>query len=505
MAAADEAILKRVLPHSIEAEQSVIGSMIMDREAIVVASEIITGEDFYTGSMACCLKRWWTKRQWQTGGSGHAARTSSGKKMCRLKFSSLEFIRDLITAVPTSANVKYYAGIVAEKSTLRKLIRLNEEIANTCYAGKEGLEEILETTEKKVFDLVQRRNTGDFVPIRQVVMNAMDRIEKASRNKGNVTGIPTGFIDLDYKTAGLQPSDLILIAARPSMGKTAFVLNIAQNVAFKQGMTVAMFSLEMSKEQFVNRLFSLESKVDSQHLRTGNLTDAEWESLIESAGVIGKSNLIIDDTPGITIAELRSKCRKYKLEYDLKLIIIDYLQLMSGSGGRSSDSRQQEISDISRSLKALARELQVPVIALSQLSRAVEQRPEHRPMLSDLRESGAIEQDADMVCFIHRPEYYKIYTDEKGNDLHGMAEIIIAKHRNGAVGDVLLRFRGEYARFQNPDDDMIVPMPGEEKKAPVLRSKMNNGGGQDFVPPPPTEMPPMPDNPFGAPVPDVPF
>ena len=341
MAAADEAILKRVLPHSIEAEQSVIGSMIMDREAIVVASEIITGEDFYNRQYGVLFET-----MVELNDSGRPVDLVTLQDKLREKdvppeISSLEFIRDLITAVPTSANVKYYAGIVAEKSTLRKLIRLNEEIANTCYAGKEGLEEILETTEKKVFDLVQRRNTGDFVPIRQVVMNAMDRIEKASRNKGNVTGIPTGFIDLDYKTAGLQPSDLILIAARPSMGKTAFVLNIAQNVAFKQGMTVAMFSLEMSKEQFVNRLFSLESKVDSQHLRTGNLTDAEWESLIESAGVIGKSNLIIDDTPGITIAELRSKCRKYKLEYDLKLIIIDYLQLMSGSGKGGNDNRQR--------------------------------------------------------------------------------------------------------------------------------------------------------------------
>ena len=342
MAAADEAILKRVLPHSIEAEQSVIGSMIMDREAIVVASEIITGEDFYNRQYGVLFET-----MVELNDSGRPVDLVTLQDKLREKdvppeISSLEFIRDLITAVPTSANVKYYAGIVAEKSTLRKLIRLNEEIANTCYAGKEGLEEILETTEKKVFDLVQRRNTGDFVPIRQVVMNAMDRIEKASRNKGNVTGIPTGFIDLDYKTAGLQPSDLILIAARPSMGKTAFVLNIAQNVAFKQGMTVAMFSLEMSKEQFVNRLFSLESKVDSQHLRTGNLTDAEWESLIESAGVIGKSNLIIDDTPGITIAELRSKCRKYKLEYDLKLIIIDYLQLMTT--GQRSENRVQEMT-----------------------------------------------------------------------------------------------------------------------------------------------------------------
>ena len=262
------------------------------------------------------------------------------------------------------------------------------------------------------------------------------------RNRGTVTGIPTGFIDLDYKTAGMQPSDLVLVAARPSMGKTAFILNIAQHVAFKANKTVAIFSLEMSKEQLVNRLFSLESKVDSQHIRTGNLSDAEWEQLIESAGVIGKSNLIIDDTPGISIAELRSKCRKYKMEHDLSMIIIDYLQLMSGSG--KSDSRQQEISDISRSLKSLARELSVPVIALSQLSRAVEQRPDHRPMLSDLRESGAIEQDADVVMFIYRDDYYNHDTDMKG-----IAEIIIAKQRNGPIGTVNLVWLPDYTKFAN--------------------------------------------------------
>ncbi|MDE5596716.1 MAG: replicative DNA helicase, partial [Lachnospiraceae bacterium] len=356
---------------------------------------------------------------------------------------SLEFVRDLITAVPTSANIKYYANIVAEKSTLRKLIKLNEEIANTCYVGKENLEVILEDTEKRVFDLVQRRNMEDFVPIRQIVMNAMDRIEKASHNKGNVTGVATGFIDLDYRTAGMQPSDLILVAARPSMGKTAFVLNIAQYVAFKQNQTVAIFSLEMSKEQLVNRLFSMESKVDSQHLRTGNLSDEEWEKLIESAGLIGKSNLIIDDTPGISISELRSKCRKYKLEHHLDMIIIDYLQLMSGSG-RSTDSRQQEISDISRSLKALARELNVPVLALSQLSRAVEQRPDHRPMLSDLRESGAIEQDADVVMFIYRDDYYNKDTEKKN-----IAEIIIAKQRNGPIGTVELVWLPDFTKFGN--------------------------------------------------------
>lgn len=439
----EEALLKRILPHSIEAEQSVIGSMIMDREAIVVASEIVLGEDFYNKQYGVLFD---TMVELNDEGKPVDLVTLQDRlkeKDVPPEVSSLEFIRDLITAVPTSANVKYYANIVAEKATLRRLIRLNEEIANTCYVGKESLEDILSDTEKRVFDLVQRRNTGEFVPIRQIVMNAMDQIEKASHNKGNVTGVATGFLDLDYRTAGMQPSDLILVAARPSMGKTAFVLNVAQYVAFKQDKTVAIFSLEMSKEQLVNRLFSMESKVDSQHLRTGNLSDAEWEKLIESAGVIGKSHLIIDDTPGISISELRSKCRKYKLEHNLEMVIIDYLQLMSGSG-RSTDSRQQEISDISRSLKALARELHVPVIALSQLSRAVEQRPDHRPMLSDLRESGAIEQDADVVMFIYRDDYYNKDTEKKG-----IAEIIIAKQRNGPIGTVELVWLPDFTKFAN--------------------------------------------------------
>ena len=439
----EEALLKRILPHSMEAEQSVIGSMIMDREAIIVASEIVLGEDFYNKQYGVLFDT-----MVELNDEGRPVDLVTLQDRLREKdvppeVSSLEFIRDLITAVPTSANIKHYANIVAEKSTLRRLIRINEEIANTCYVGKDSLEDILADTEKRVFDLVQRRNTGEFVSIRQIVMNAMDNIEKASHNKGNVTGVATGFLDLDYRTAGMQPSDLILVAARPSMGKTAFVLNIAQYVAFKQAKTVAIFSLEMSKEQLVNRLFSMESKVDSQHLRTGNLSDVEWEKLIESAGVIGKSNLIIDDTPGISISELRSKCRKYKLEHNLEMIIIDYLQLMSGSG-RSTDSRQQEISDISRSLKALARELHVPVIALSQLSRAVEQRPDHRPMLSDLRESGAIEQDADVVMFIYRDDYYNKDTEKKG-----IAEIIIAKQRNGPIGTVELVWLPDFTKFAN--------------------------------------------------------
>ena len=442
MPAMEENVIKRILPHSVEAEQSVIGSMIIDREAIVAASELITGEDFYNRQYGILFE---TMVELNDAGSPVDLVTLQNKlreKDVPLEVSSLEFVRDLIAAVPTSANIKYYATIVAEKSTLRKLIRLNEEIANTCYAEKESLEYILEDTEKRVFQLVQKRNTDDYVPIRQVVMNAMNRIEMAAKNKGSVTGIPTGFIDLDYRTAGMQPSDLILIAARPSMGKTAFELNLAHYMAFRKNLTVAIFSLEMSKEQLVNRMFSMESGVDAQKLRVGQLNDQEWERLIESAGVIGKSRLIIDDTPGISIGELRSKCRKYKLEHDLSIIMIDYLQLMSG-GGRS-ESRQQEISEISRSLKALARELNVPVIALSQLSRAVEQRPDHRPMLSDLRESGAIEQDADVVMFLYRDDYYNKDTDKKG-----IQEVIIAKQRNGPIGTVELAWLPEFTKFAN--------------------------------------------------------
>ena len=438
----EEALIKKIMPHSLEAEQSVIGSMIMDRDAILTATETLVKDDFYHQQYGILFEA-----IAELFNSGAPVDLITLQNLLREKnvppeISSLEYVGDLVTAVPTSANVKYYAEIVREKAVLRKLIKVNEQIADTCYLGNESLEAILEKTEKDIFHLLQSRNDSDFVPIRQVVLNALDHIEKASKAQGSVTGIPTGFVDLDYKLSGLQPSDMILVAARPSMGKTAFVLNIAQYVAFHEDMATAVFSLEMSKEQLMNRLFSLEARVDAQLLRTGNLSDSDWEKLIEGAGTIGKSKLIIDDTPGITISELRSKCRKYKLEHDLKLVIIDYLQLMSGSG--RNDSRQQEISDISRSIKQLARELNVPIIALSQLSRQVEQRPDHRPMLSDLRESGAIEQDADVVMFIYRDDYYN-----KDSDNKGIAEIIIAKQRNGPIGTVNLVWLPQYTKFAN--------------------------------------------------------
>lgn len=438
----EEALIKRILPHSMEAEQSVIGSMIMSKDAIVEASEMITGADFYQQQYGIVFEA-----MVELHDEGKAVDLITLQDRLREKelppeISSMEFVRDLLSAVPTSANVKYYAEIVAEKSMLRKLIKTTEEISNLCYLGKEKTQDILEVTEKKIFDLVQNRGSEEFVPIRQVVLNAIEKIEKASRTQGSVTGIPTGFIDLDYKMSGFQPSDLILVAARPSMGKTAFVLNIAQYMAFHNDVTTAIFSLEMSKEQLVNRLLALESKVDSQNIRTGNLEDEEWAKLIEGANIIGKSHLIIDDKPGISISELRSKCRKYKMEHNLGIIFIDYLQLMTGSG--RSESRQQEISEISRSLKALARELNVPVVALSQLSRAVEQRPDHRPMLSDLRESGAIEQDADVVMFLYRDDYYHKDTEKKD-----IAEVIIAKQRNGPIGTIELVWLPRYTQFVN--------------------------------------------------------
>lgn len=441
----DETLIKRVMPNSLEAEQSVIGSMIMDRDAILSASEILIKEDFYHQQYGVLFE---TMVELNNEGQPVDLITLQAKlkeKDVPQEVSSLSYVRDLLESVPTSANIKYYANIVKEQSTKRSLIRLMEQIENDCYSGREPLETIMDRTEHDVFKLLNSgRTTGDYVPIQTVVMNTLENIEKASKQKGNVTGIPTGFIDLDYRTAGLHPSDLVLIAARPAMGKTAFVLNLAQHVAFREKQCTAIFSLEMSKEQLVNRLFSLESNVDAQALRTGNLTETDWEKLVEGAGIIGRSELIIDDTPGITISEMRSKCRKYKLEHDLKLIIIDYLQLMSGSGGRANESRQQEISEISRSLKALARELNVPIIALSQLSRAVEQRPDHRPMLSDLRESGAIEQDADMVMFIYRDDYYNQDSPDKG-----ISEIIIAKQRSGPIGTVKLAWLPQYTKFAN--------------------------------------------------------
>ncbi len=437
----DEAVIKRVMPSSVEAEQSVIGAMLMDREAIIVAVEILHPEDFYYHQYGVMFE---AMAELHNEGKPVDLVTLQDRlkeKNVPPEVYSLDMVRELLNAVPTSANIKSYAQIVRDKAVLRRLIQTNEEIINECYAGNQSVEDILGETETRIFNLLKDSNSTEYVPIRQITLDVLGRIEAAAKNKSSVTGIPSGFMDLDYMTSGFQPSDLILIAARPSMGKTALVLNIAQYVAFKKNKSVAIFSLEMSREQLVNRLFAQESRVNSQSLRNGSLSDEDWDKLIESAGVIGNSKLIIDDTPGISIAELRSKCRKFRLEHGLDLVIIDYLQLMSGSR-KNQDNRQQEVAEISRSLKALARELKVPVIALSQLSRAVESRNDKRPMLSDLRESGSIEQDADVVMFIYRDEYYNKDTTDKG-----ITEIIIAKQRNGPVGTVNLVWLAEFMKY----------------------------------------------------------
>lgn len=441
----DEAFIKKIQPNSMEAEQSVIGAMIMDRDAIADVSDIVTKEDFYQKQNGILFE---SMSELYKEGKPVDLVTLQNKlkeKDVPESMKSLEFIRDLLEAVPTSANAKQYAQIVKEKSTLRKLIRVTEEITKDCYLGKEEVPLILEKTEKDVFGLLQEASgREDFVSIDQVVLNTLESIEEAAASDGRITGVATGFDDLDFKLTGLHPSELIMVAARPAMGKTTFVLNIAQHAAVRKNVPTAIFSLEMSKEQLVTRMISMEAMVDSQAIRTGELQETEWEKIMESAGTIGRSPLIIDDTPGITVAELRSKCRRYKQTYGLGLIIIDYLQLMSG--GKKSESRQQEISEISRSLKALAREMDAPVIALSQLSRMVEQRKPPKPVLSDLRESGSIEQDADVVMFIYRDDYYNEDSEKKG-----LAEIIVAKQRNGSTGSVELVWLGQYTKFGNKE------------------------------------------------------
>lgn len=438
----EEAVIKRIMPHSLEAEQSVIGSMIMDKEAIVIASETVNKDDFYQQSYGVLFEAMVELYNEGKPVDVVTLQDRLKEKDVPPEICSMEFVAGLITAVPTSANVKYYANIVAEKAVLRRLIKVNEEIANQCYLGRDSVEDILADTERQIFSLLQSRGSGDYVPIKQVVLNTLEKIELAAKTQGNVTGVASGFLDLDYMTAGFQPSDLILIGARPAMGKSAFALNIAQHAAFTNGLCTAFFALEMSREQLVNRLLAMESRVDARLLRSGNLADTDWEKLIEAAGTVGRSKLIIDDKPGISVSELRSKCRKYKLEFDLKLIIIDYLQLMSGNG--RAQSREQEISEISRALKGLARELNVPVIALSQLNRQLESRPDKRPMMSDLRESGAIEQDADVVMFIYRDDYYNKDSADKG-----IAEIIIGKQRSGSTGTVQLVWLPQYQKFAN--------------------------------------------------------
>ena len=440
----DETVIKRIMPNSQEAEEAVIGSMLLDQDAVIQAAEKLTEQDFYNPRYKVLFSAIVELQQEGRPADLVTLVNKLHEKKAADDISSVEFLSNIISAVPTSANVRYYADIVQQKSQLRDLIRTTEDITNRCYQDSSNVSELMEETERNIFQLVQGHAASeDFTPIQDIALETLESIQSAAQNSGTVTGLSTGFRDLDYRTAGLQRSDLILIAARPSMGKTAFALNIAEYVAMIHHVPTAIFSLEMSKVQLAKRLVSMNSKVDSQHIRTGSLEDDEWAKITESSIILGESSLFIDDTGSISINELRSKCRKLKMEQGLGLVIIDYLQLMSAGSGNKNISRQQEISDISRSLKSLARELDCPVIALSQLSRKVEEREDKRPILSDLRESGAIEQDADVVMFLYRDEYYT----KDASTQKGVTEVIIGKQRNGPTCTIKLKWLAQYTKF----------------------------------------------------------
>ena len=437
--------LGKVPPHDIEAEQAVLGSMLTDKDAVIAAIEVLKEDAFYREDhkvIYLAMETLYAKSEPIDVITLKEELSSMGKLD---KVGGLPYLVELPEKVPTTANVQKYIRIVEEKATLRNLIKTANEMIELGYTPTEDIEAIVDSAEKKIFDLIQNRNQKGYVPLKDVLVDTFSQLEQLYNQKQHITGVPTGFTDLDYKTAGLHNSDLVLIAARPAMGKTAFALNIGTNAAVRANVPVAIFSLEMSKEQLVNRILCGEAMVDSNKVRTGKIEDEDWMKIAGTIGPLSEAQIFIDDTPGITINEIRAKCRKLKLEKNIGLVIIDYIQLIQGSGRRAG-SREQEISEISRSLKILAKEINVPVIALSQLSRAPEQRPDHRPMLSDLRESGAIEQDADIVMFLYRDDYYNEESEKKN-----IAEVILAKHRAGSTGTVELLWLGNYTKFASID------------------------------------------------------
>lgn len=445
----------RIPPQNIEAEQAVLGAIFLEPSSLTVTSEVLIPADFYRSSHQKIFNV-----MLNLNDEGKAVDLITvTEELAATKnleeVGGVSYLSELAGSVPTAANIEYYARIVEEKSLLRRLIRTATNIAQEGYSREDEVEELLGEAEKTIMEVAQRKNSGSFQNIKDVLVATYDNIEILTTRKGDVTGIPTGFAELDRMTAGFQRNDLIIVGARPSVGKTAFALNIAQNVATKTEENVAIFSLEMGAEQLVMRMLCAEGNINAQNLRTGSLTDEDWRKLTMAMGSLSNAGIYIDDTPGVRIGEIRSKCRRLKQEHGLGMILIDYLQLIQGDG-RSGDNRQQEVSEISRSLKALARELKVPVIALSQLSRGVEQRQDKRPMMSDIRESGSIEQDADIVAFLYRDDYY-----DKESENKNIIEIIIAKQRNGPVGTVSLAFVKEYNKFVNLerrfDDDSMSP------------------------------------------------
>lgn len=433
----------RLPPQNIEAEQAVLGAIFLEPSSLTVASEILIPEDFYRAAHQKIFNA-----MLKLNDEGKVVDlVTVTEELAAAKLiedtGGVSYLSELASSVPTAANIEYYGRIVEEKSLLRRLIRTATEIASDGYSREDEVEALLSEAEKNILAVAQRKNAGAFHNIKDVLVRTYDNIEEMHNRVGEITGISTGFAELDRMTAGFQRNDLIIVGARPSVGKTAFALNIASNVAIKTGENVAIFSLEMGAEQLVMRMLCSEGNIDAQRLRTGSLTDDDWGKLTMAMGALSNSGIFIDDTPGVRISDIRSKCRRLKQEHGLGMILIDYLQLILGSG-RAGENRQQEVSEISRSLKQLARELQVPVIALSQLSRGVEQRQDKRPMMSDIRESGSIEQDADIVAFLYRDDYY-----DKESENKNIIEIIIAKQRNGPTGTVSLAFVKEYNKFVN--------------------------------------------------------
>ena len=491
----------RIQPQAPELEEAVLGALMIEKDAYSLVSEILRPESFYERRHQLIYSAIVDLAVNQKPVDILTVKEQLSKRGELEEVGGPFYITQLSSKVASSAHIEYHARIIAQKSLARELITFTSNIQSKAFDETLDVDDLMQEAEGKLFEISQQNMKKDYTQINPVIDEAYKLIQKAAARTDGLSGLESGFTKLDKMTSGWQNSDLIIIAARPAMGKTAFVLSMAKNIAVDFRNPVALFSLEMSNVQLVNRLISNVCEIESGKIKSGQLAGHEWQQLDYKLKNLLDAPLYVDDTPSLSVFELRTKARRLVREHGVKIIIIDYLQLMNASG-MAFGSRQEEVSTISRSLKGLAKELNIPIVALSQLNRGVESREGidgKRPQLSDLRESGAIEQDADMVCFIHRPEYYKIYQDDRGNDLRGMAEIVIAKHRNGAVGEVLLRFKGEFTRFSNPEDDMVIPMPGETV-GPMLGSKMNRDSVGSVPPPPAPDFEPQSGNPFATPI-----
>ena len=491
----------RIQPQAPELEEAVLGALMIEKDAYSLVSEILRPESFYEHRHQLIYSAITDLAVNQKPVDILTVKEQLSKRGELEEVGGPFYITQLSSKVASSAHIEYHARIIAQKSLARELITFTSNIQSKAFDETLDVDDLMQEAEGKLFEISQQNMKKDYTQINPVIDEAYKLIQKAAARTDGLSGLESGFTKLDKMTSGWQNSDLIIIAARPAMGKTAFVLSMVKNIAVDFRNPVALFSLEMSNVQLVNRLISNVCEIESGKIKSGQLAGHEWQQLDYKLKNLLDAPLYVDDTPSLSVFELRTKARRLVREHGVKIIIIDYLQLMNASG-MAFGSRQEEVSTISRSLKGLAKELNIPIVALSQLNRGVESREGidgKRPQLSDLRESGAIEQDADMVCFIHRPEYYKIYQDDRGNDLRGMAEIVIAKHRNGAVGEVLLRFKGEFTRFSNPEDDMVIPMPGETV-GPMLGSKMNRDSVGSVPPPPAPDFEPQSGNPFATPI-----